>query len=493
VAGSPYAIVASAAVGSGLGNYSISYVNGSLTVNAKGLTITANSTSKTYGQTVTFAGTEFSSSGLVNGDSVSSVTLSSAGAAATATVAGSPYAIVASAAVGSGLGNYSISYVNGTLTVTRAHLAVTANNASRVYGAPDPAFSVTFAGFANGDTASVVSGSAAFTTNETSASPVGSYTITPSLGTLSAANYDFTPFNSATLTVNKAFTTTVLTSSANPAIFGTSVTFTATVSANSPSTAVPTGSVQFMIDGSNAGTPVALSSTGVATYSTSTLGPGTHTIAAFYVNSDGNFNNSNSTLAGGEQVIAAAGVESVVVNGAEPMYGNGFDATQHSKVNDFVITFIGTVTLDPGAIQVLKYSGSTPTTPEGLVITSTTITVGGVMKTQVTVRFTGSDIIGGSLSDGNYQLVVHWTGVHFTDGSPTPPADFTFITWRLFGDVNGDRTTNSTDFGIYQMADGTTSSSPAYRWYFDYEADGLIGILDDYQFQLRNGESLPPP
>ena len=58
---------------------------------------------KTYGQTATFAGTAFTTSGLVNSDTVTSVSLSSTGAAATATVSGSPYAIVASAAVGSGL------------------------------------------------------------------------------------------------------------------------------------------------------------------------------------------------------------------------------------------------------------------------------------------------------------------------------------------------------------------------------------------------------
>src|SRR5262249_51160153 len=97
VAGSPYAIVASAAVGTGLGNYTISYVSGSLAANAKALPVTANTTSKTYGRAVTFAGTEFSSSGLVNGDTVTSVPLTSAGAPATATVAGSPYSIVPSA------------------------------------------------------------------------------------------------------------------------------------------------------------------------------------------------------------------------------------------------------------------------------------------------------------------------------------------------------------------------------------------------------------
>ena len=124
VTGSPYAIIASSAVGSGLANYTISYVNGSLTVNPAPLTITANSMTKTYGQTATFAGTAFTTSGLVNSDTVSSVSLSSTGAAATATVAGSPYAIVASSAVGSGLGNYTISYVNGSLTVNPAVTAI---------------------------------------------------------------------------------------------------------------------------------------------------------------------------------------------------------------------------------------------------------------------------------------------------------------------------------------------------------------------------------
>ena len=106
-------------------NYTISYVAGNLTVTPAPLTITANSATKTYGQTVTFAGTEFTASGLVNSDSVASVTLSSTGAAATAAVNGSPYAIIASSAVGSGLGNYTISYVNGSLTVIKASPTIT--------------------------------------------------------------------------------------------------------------------------------------------------------------------------------------------------------------------------------------------------------------------------------------------------------------------------------------------------------------------------------
>jgi hypothetical protein len=79
-------------------------------------TITANNASKLFGNTLTFAGTEFTSNGLFSGDSVTSVTLTSPGAVASAVVG--TYAITASNAVGTGLGNYNIKYVPGTLAVT---------------------------------------------------------------------------------------------------------------------------------------------------------------------------------------------------------------------------------------------------------------------------------------------------------------------------------------------------------------------------------------
>jgi hypothetical protein len=134
VAGSPYAITPSAAVGTGLSNYTISYVNGNLTVNPAALTITANNMVKTYGTTYTFPGTEFTDVGLVNGDTVTSVTLTSPGAAAGATVAGSPYAITPSTALGHRLSNYTISYVNGQFTVNPAVLTITAKSFNKTVG-----------------------------------------------------------------------------------------------------------------------------------------------------------------------------------------------------------------------------------------------------------------------------------------------------------------------------------------------------------------------
>jgi len=211
--GPTYAITPSAAVGSGLGNYTISYHNASvgLTVNPKGLDITANDRTKFYGDTVTFGGTEFTipAGQLVNGNTVTSVTLTSAGTVATATVAGSPYAITPSAAVGTGLGNYTISYHNAAigLTVNKAHLTVTAVDKSKTYdAAPFTAFTATITGFKNGETVAVVSGSATYTGNAAGATLPGTYTITPQASTLNAANYDFPGPSPGTYFVNGTLT-----------------------------------------------------------------------------------------------------------------------------------------------------------------------------------------------------------------------------------------------------------------------------------------------
>jgi hypothetical protein len=194
-----YDIVASAATGTGLGNYTIGYINGTLTVNKAILTITANSASKTYGTLATFSGTAFTETGLANGDTITGVTETSTGAPAAAT-AGS-YDIVASAATGTGLDDYTIRYVNGTLTVNKAALTVTADNESKVYGGADPSLTYTVSGtLYNGDTATVVNG-VTLSTATGSAATAGTHTITVSGGT--AANYAITDVN-GTLTVAQA-------------------------------------------------------------------------------------------------------------------------------------------------------------------------------------------------------------------------------------------------------------------------------------------------
>ena len=66
------------------------------------------------------------------------MTLSSTGAALTATVAGSPYPILIGGAAGTGLDNYDITYENAELTVKRRLATWTTNPNSKTYGDPDP-------------------------------------------------------------------------------------------------------------------------------------------------------------------------------------------------------------------------------------------------------------------------------------------------------------------------------------------------------------------
>src|SRR5262249_53598589 len=119
---------------------------------------------------------------------------------------------------------------------------------------------------------------------------------------------------SLTQTVNKASTTTTLSSSANPSVFGQSVTFTATVAAVSPGAGTPTGTVQFTIDGVNFGAAVALSG-GVATSgATSTLTVGAHAITAVY-SGDANFNTSTGTLT---QTVNKANTTTTLTSSVNP-------------------------------------------------------------------------------------------------------------------------------------------------------------------------------
>ena len=134
-------------------DYQIGYQAGVLTVTNALLTLAANDTNKVYGQTVTFAGTEFAASGLLSTDSVSTVTLSSAGAVSNAPVNGGlPYSIAITNAVGDdGLTNYLITYVPGTLTVNPANATIAVTPYSVTYDGNQHTATVSATGALNED------------------------------------------------------------------------------------------------------------------------------------------------------------------------------------------------------------------------------------------------------------------------------------------------------------------------------------------------------
>jgi len=116
-------------------------------------------------------------------------------------------------------------YAGATKTVQigvlPANLTVTANNATRQFGQQNPQFTAIYAGFVNGDTSSVLTGSPVVTTTATTTSSAGTYPITVAQGTLAASNYTFT-FVPATLTVTKA-TPTIKWGPLAPIAYGTAL------------------------------------------------------------------------------------------------------------------------------------------------------------------------------------------------------------------------------------------------------------------------------
>src|SRR5206468_12826345 len=87
-------------------------------------------------------------------------------------------------------------------SIAKAHLTVTADDKTKIFDtAVYSPFTATITGFLCGDTVAVVSGSPTFTGTAVGAFLPGTYTITPEVGTVSAANYDFTPFVNGTLKI----------------------------------------------------------------------------------------------------------------------------------------------------------------------------------------------------------------------------------------------------------------------------------------------------
>ena len=179
-------------------NYSFAeYQPGTLTVTQAPLTISAQSMVREYGE----ANPEFkyAYSGFKNEDEEDCLTTQPmVVTSATPTSSVGEYEITPNGAEAK---NYAISYVAGTLTVTKAPLTVQAENAERVYGDENPKFTFTYNGFKNEETHEVLTNRPSAKTEAIATSGVGTYDIVPSGA--EAQNYDITYKNGA-LTVTKA-------------------------------------------------------------------------------------------------------------------------------------------------------------------------------------------------------------------------------------------------------------------------------------------------
>jgi len=377
--------------------------------------LTSSNNPSTYGQPVTFTakvtpsaatGTvQFTIEGADFGSAVSLVS-GSASSASISTLAVGTHTVTA---IYSGDTNYASS--TGTLSGGQVVKQVAASSSTSVTSSNNPSVygqSVTFTAKV---TPSGATGSVQLTIDGTNFGPpvklVSGSATTASINTLFVGNHTVmavysgdsnyatsTGTLSGGQTVNKATSSTSITSSLNPSTFGQSVTFSANVSALSPGSGTPTGTVQFSIDGKSFGSPVSLVNGSASSAATTTLAIGTHSVTVAY-NGDNNFNTStSSTLT--QTVNKATSAISISSSVNPSVYGQA-------------VTFVAKVTPSTaaGTIQFTidgKNFGSAVTLRGGSATSgiTSTLTVG---NHTVTAIYSGDSNFSGSTSPSITQTV----------------------------------------------------------------------------------------
>ena len=252
--------------------------------------------------------------------------------------------------------------------VDKSSLVVVPDNMQRIYGQPNPVLTATFSGFVNGDTSAVVTGAPSLVTTATTTSPVGSYTITTTQGTLASPNYTFSFVTGNAFLITPATpgvgptAPVTIASSPNPSTFGGSVILSATVPAGA------TGTVNFLDGATSLGTGAIVS--GTASITTSTLAVGTHSITAVY-SGDTNYNAASSVVL--SQVVNKATVVVTLASSLNPsIFGNAvtLTATIPAGATGTVNFLDGATSLGTGAIV----SGTASTTTSTLAVGTHSIT-----------------------------------------------------------------------------------------------------------------------
>ncbi|QQT25174.1 MBG domain-containing protein [Sphingobacterium spiritivorum] len=210
-------------------------VSFNINVVQKALTITANNFNKMYDAQSYSTGNGVSYNGFVNGENEQNLqgALSYTGTAIGAKNVGS-YFITPG---GYTSANYAITYLDGSLTITKANLTVMADAKTKVFGTADPALTYKVTGMVNNDAATVVTG----TLKRAAGENVGTYAI--SNNDLTASNYTIT-YTGANLTITKATVTGITLSDASFTYDGSSKSILVTGTLPSGTTVSYTGNNQ---------------------------------------------------------------------------------------------------------------------------------------------------------------------------------------------------------------------------------------------------------
>jgi hypothetical protein len=347
------------------------------------IVVTSATATVAYGQAATLTATVSSANGIPGG----TVSFMNSGALlGTATLNASGNATLTTTALPAGADAITVSYGGNcpfaastsstTIQVGQAPLSVTVADASRTYGTANPTFTGRVSGLIGSDTVAVI-----YTTTAVTSSAAGTYPISATVSGAAAADYSLS-VTPGTLTVTKVASTLALTGRANPALAMSSVSFGA--QAASSTTGVPTGTVTFS-DGSAVLGTATLNSSGLATYTTTNLPDGQHSITAAY-GGDQNFAPSTSsamaeTIADFTLTCSGATTQSAAAGGS---------ATYAFTITPSAPTLLAPVTLAiSGLPEGATYSFSPATVATGSGTQAVTLSVVTTARAASTARQNG--------------------------------------------------------------------------------------------------------
>ena len=247
--------------------------------------------------------------------------------------------------------------------------------------------------------------------------------------------------------VNQASTTTVLTSSANPSLFGQSVTFTATVNSSTA-----TGTITFKNGSTIIGTGTLTS--GTATLSIASLAVGSNSITAVY-SGDGSFVTSTSSAV--SQVVNPS-VANTPTFGTPTSTADGFTV----QISNYVGTFAYAGTATPsGAVVVISITGLVTVTNVAASTSSTaTITTIQTGFANGTAQVTATSLAPTPTPTPTPTLIT---------GTPPLPSSGGSSTVTLYDPVTGESTGTAVPFPGF--------SGPINVILGDFNGDGVADLI----------------
>jgi hypothetical protein len=102
----------------------------------------------------------------------------------------------------------------------------------------------------------------------------------------------------------------------------------------------------------------------------------------------------------------------------------------------------------------------------------------------------GADVLGDSLADGRYALILSADKIRDDHGHTLAGGDSTVCFHRFFGDHDGDGDVDTTDLAALRPCLGKHEGDAGYLACFDFDASRVIDSWDYAQLRLRLGRKL---